>query len=281
MWMAFLAWTIGASAADDPGLWWSQTGAVVVNPAGLLSDTVLEYRAPVMRYGGVAFNDTFLGAGGRFSVSPAFAEAAARVSFQPIDLLPLRLELVHSQYWRSPFGPLGFAEGSVSAGTDGPVRRPRYQEGQGFGMSMWSLIASPTLQMKVGPIVGFSAWNFVWLKVQPYRDISDPFVFEPFRGMVVGREDLLYEHTSAVLYQALDGADADEALLRVGALARGRWSSKTPDTMLQLGVVGQWKPGTEASVPTLLILAAPYVRDPDFAGPVPFTGLLATWEGTQ
>ena len=134
MWIGQLLCFLGAAwAADDPGLWWSTTGVVALQPTGLLSDSAVEYRAPVMRYGGVAFNDTFLGAGARFTASPAFAEAAARVSFQPIDLLPLRIEAVHTQYWRSPFGLLAYNADQLSEGSDGPVRNPRYQDGQSFG----------------------------------------------------------------------------------------------------------------------------------------------------
>lgn len=278
MWWTLLAWTFGAAvAADDPGLWWSTTGVVALQPGGLLSDTSVQYRAPVMRYGGVAFNDTFIGAGGRFSASPAFVEAAARFDFQPIDLLPLKLEVVNTQYWKSPFGMLPYDQSTLSDGSDGPVRNPRYKDGEGFGGQMWSVIATPTLQMKAGPIVGFTSWSFVWLRMQPYRDFSEPWFFDPFRGTVVGREDLLFEHTSAVLYQHLSGED--EALLRVGAIARGRWSSETPDRMLQVGAAGQFKPDTSPVTPTMLLLVAPYVQDVDYVGPVPFMALLATWEG--
>ena len=142
---------------------------------------------------------------------------------------------------------------------------------------MWSLMASPTVQMKAGPIVGFSAWNFAYVKMVPNEDFADPWFFEPYRGMVLGREDVVYEHTSALLYQALSGEG--EPLLRIGALARGTWSSETPDRSLQLGVGAQFKPDTKPGTPTLLVVVAPYLVDPDFLGPIPFFALVATWEG--
>ena len=279
MWITLLAlgWGSVAAGGDDPGLWWRQNGAIAYKPTGLLSDTAVEYRAPVMRYGGAVFNDTFVGVGGRVTATPAFVEGAARVSFQLIDVLPVTVEAVHTQYWRSSFGLISFPKSDLSGGTDDEVRDPRYANGEGTGGHMWSVLVSPTLQMKVGPIVGFSSWGITWMRIVPSSPQSDPWIYEPYRGMVVGFQDTTYDHTSAVLYEAMDGEE--QALLRLGALQRGRWSAVTPDRSLSVGGVVQWKPGTKASVPSFLAVVAPYLDDPDYIGPVPFMALLATWEG--
>ena len=244
----------------------------------MLYDSVYEYRVPVMRYGGVMNNDTFLGAGGRLSVSPAFAEGAARLSFQPLDILPITVEAVHTQYWNSPFGLIGFSEGSLIDRTDGPDRAPRYKLGEGFGGQMWSVVVSPTFQIKLGQIVGFTGWDFTWMKIVPNKEQADPWVFEPFRGMVVAYDDVLFEHTSALLWEPMDGVD--RPLLRMGLVLRGKWSSETPDVSLLGGPGAMFKVDTKPTTPTMLVVAAPYFQDPDLVGPIPWVAALATWEGT-
>ncbi len=271
-----LSATSPALGADEAGLYWKVNTAIAARPTGLIAEGQLEHRAPVMRFGGVAFNDTFMGAGTRFTATPAFVEAAARMSFQPVDVLPLKVEAVYTGYWDSPFGLLPFSEMEFHAGTDGPQRRPRYQGGEGFAGHMLSLQATPRFQIKLGPIVGFTSWTVAWVKILPDNKTNKPWVYEPFRGMVVAFDDLLVDHTSALLYQAGDGTDS--MLLRVGAGMLGKWSRETPDETLALGGLMQIKPGSRPATPTLLVVAAPYLRDPDLLGPIPFMAMQATWE---
>ena len=268
--------TGAAHAADEPGRWWTLGAAAAYQPLGALVEGKLEHRAPVMRYGGVAFNNTFIGAGGRVTATPAFAEGAARFSFQPIDLLPITVEAVYTNYWDSPFGMVGFNRSEFAAGTDGPDRKPMYQAGDGFAGHMLSVVVTPQLQMKVGPVVGFTAWTTSFVKILPQVAQEDPWVFDPYRGMVVGYDDILIEHTSAILYEHGDGIDRN--LLRVGPAARGKWSSVTPDRSLGVGAVAQFRPGRALEVPTFLVIVAPYLQDPDLIGPVPFMAMTATWE---
>lgn len=275
MWWAWLV--VAGWTGDDPGLWWETTGAVAVQPLGALAGATVEGRVPVLRYGGAAFNDTFVGAGGRLTATPAFAEGALRLSAQPIDLLPLAVEVVHSQYWRSPFGFVAMPESDLSGGTDDPARAPLYAAGNDFGGHAWTVIASPTFQIRVGPVVAFSSWNIAWMRIVPNVPQSDPWVFEPYRGMVVGFEDRLVDHTSAVLWEPKNGED--QALLRLGAALRGKWSHVTPDRSLGVGPVVQWRPGAQRTAPTFLGLVAPYLLDPDFVGPIPFVAVLVKWEG--
>ena len=276
---ALLGWLAAANAEvpperepSGPSLWTRASWAACVNPTGVLAEGTAELRAPILRFGGVAFNDTFVGAGARVAVSPAHADLAARISLQPIDLLPITVEAVHTTYWESPWGlvPVDRVERQRT-----PDRRPLYQADRDFYGTADALIVSPTLQARAGPIVAFTNPVFTWIRVRP-EQAPEPWVYEPFRGMVMAYDDRLLEHTSAVLWEPRDGEDG--ALFRVGPAFRGKSSAVTGDATLTLGGVMQWRPGRETTAPTILVLATPYLRDPDYAGALPFVAALLTFE---
>lgn len=265
-------WGSVALAADVPSLWTRASWAACWHPTGVLAEGTAELRAPVMRFGGVPFADGYVGAGARVAVSPAHLDAAARVSFQPIDLLPITVEAVHTSYWESPWG-LVPVEGL--ANHTGKDHAPLYDADRDFAGSATAIILSPTLQARAGPVVAFTNVVYTWIRVRPEKG-PEPWVYEPFRGMVMGYDDRLMEHTSAVLWEAADGEDG--ALFRIGPALRGKSSAVTGDASLSLGGVLQWRPGRSVNAPTFLLLATPYLRDPDYAGPVPFVAGLLTFE---
>jgi hypothetical protein len=264
-----------ARAADEPVVWGRLFSAVAVQPGGVIVDVASELRAPVMRYGGVAFNSTFVGAGLRAAVSPAHADAALRVSFQPIDLLPITVELVRTTYWESPWGLVPLDRITE---IDPPGRRPLYQADRDFAGGAWTLSLSPTFQVRAGPVVGFSNVTVSSIHIRPEQE-PEPWVFETYRGLAVGYDDRLLEHTSAILWEPHDGEDAP--LLRLGGVLRGKTSHVTRDTALTLGGILQWRPGRSPRAPTLLALVTPYLRDPDFVGPMPYVAVAVSFEREQ
>lgn len=270
-WVAFAAAGV-AEAADVPSLWLRGFGAIAFQPTGVIVDGAAELRAPVLRYGGAVFNDTFVGGGLRVALSPVHVDLALRASFQPIDILPITVEAVRSTYWESPWGlvPADTVSNQLS-----PDRKPLYTADRDFAGGAWSLSVAPTLQLKVGPIVGFTSPTFTWISLRP-EQAPEPWVFEPYRGLVMAYDDRLLEHTSAILWEAADGED--RSLFRVGPVFRGKAAHATGDRSLTLGGVAQWRPGSAPTAPSLLLLAAEYVLDDDFAGPIPFVALLVTVE---
>lgn len=261
-----------ARAADTPTLWTRVSAAATWHPVGVLIDGTAEVHAPVLRLGSPAFQNTFVGAGARVAVSPAYIDVAARVSVQPIDLLPITIEAVHTSYWESPWGLVPADTITNQRGRD---RLALYQADRDFAGSASALIVSPTLQVRLGAFAAFTNPVLTWIRVRPEQG-PEPWVYEPFRGQVIGYRDRLVEHTSAILWEAEDGEDGP--LFRIGPALRGRSSAVTGDRFLQLGGVAQWRPGREPAAPTFLLLVAPYLQDPDFAGPVPFVAGLVTFQ---
>ena len=261
-----------AHAADAPVLWTRASAAATWHPIGALVDGAAEVRAPLLRFDGPVSQETFVGAGARVAVSPAYIDVAARVSVQPIDVLPITFEAVHTSYWESPWGLVPADTITDQRGRD---RRPLYLADRDFAGSASALIVSPTLQVRLGAFAAFTNPVLTWIRIRPEQG-PEPWVYEPFRGQVLGYRDRLIEHTTAVLWEAEDGSEG--ALFRIGPALRGRASAVTGDHFLQLGGVAQWRPGREPTAPTFLLLVAPYLVDPDFAGPVPFVAGLVTFQ---
>lgn len=268
----WIYWTSVALAADSPSLWGRLFSAVAVQPGGVIVDTASELRAPVLRYGGVAFNDTFVGAGARIAVSPAHFETALRMSVQPIDLLPITVELVRTTYWESPWGLVPIDRVSE---IDAIGRKSIYEADRDFAGYALGLVLSPTLQARAGPIAAFSNFTFSFLSMHPQIG-PEPWLVEPVRGLAMGYEDRITEHTSALLWEPLDGEEAP--ILRLGAVLRGKSSHVTHDNALTAGVLTQWRPGHAPEAPTFLLLVTPYLKDPDFMGPIPYVAAAVTFE---
>ncbi|MEZ4234878.1 MAG: hypothetical protein R3F59_01665 [Myxococcota bacterium] len=261
-----------AALAGSPELWVREFAAVAGQPTGVMGELAAEVRAPVLRYGGVAFNGTFVGAGARLAVTPVHAEGALRLSAQPIDLLPVTVEVFRGQYWESPWG---FVPATSVGHQRTRDRAPYYEADRDFAATVWGASVSPTLQARLGPIAGFTNPTWTWLSVSPSPD-PEPWMFEPYRGLVIADHDRLFEHTSALLWELADGEDAP--IVRFGPILRGKASHATGDRTLNLGGVLQWRPGRQAHDATLMLLVAPYLEDPDFVGPVPMVAAVVTIE---
>lgn len=252
-----------AQAQDTPHLWTRGLGAVVLNPTGLFVDFAAEARAPVLRRDGAVFNTTFIGAGARIAASPVHAEYAARASFTLIDILPVTVEGFYATYWESPWGPVPMA---TVSGQKPSARRPLYAANRDFSTTAAGVIVSPTFQIAAGPVVAFSSFSFIWVSMKVPEN-PEPWVFEPFRGVVMEPNDRIMDHTSAILWQPLDGED--KAVLRVGPVLRGRVVHKTTDETLEAGVMAQWRPAPTKNGASLVAIVTPYLKDPDFGGLVP------------
>lgn len=267
------ALAVPAAAADGTSLWLREFVGVVVQPAGVMGEVTAEVRTPILRYGGVAFNDTFAGIGLRLGVTPVHVDTAVRVDLQPIDLLPLTFEVFRSTYWESPWG---LVPTDRVAGQRMADRRPAYQADLDSAGVAYGFTASPTVQMRLGPVAAFSNVALTWLAVRPTRR-PEKWIFEPYRGMVLAPDDRVLEHTSALVWER-SGDDAGEPIFRVGPVLRGKASQTTGDVTLCLGGLVQWRPGRQPHDPLLMLIVAPYLRDPDFAGPAPMVGAVVTVE---
>lgn len=270
-----LALALPALAAETPSLWSRFFSGAALQPGGVIAEGTGELRAPVLRYGGVAFNSTFVGAGARVALSPAHLDTALRLSLQPIDLLPITVELVRTTYWESPWGLVPIDR---RFDIDSKGRRELYQADRDFAGYSLTFLVSPTLQARAGPVVGFSSFTFSFMSIRP-RMGPEPWLVEPVRGLAMGYEDRLTEHTSAVLWEPKDGEDAP--IVRLGGVLRGRASHVTHDSSLNAGLLMQWRPGRSPRAPTFLFLAAPYLKDPDFIGPIPNVAAAVTFERDQ
>lgn len=271
--MLALALVVGAAqAADTPHLWVREYTGIALRPSGVIVDVATEARVPVMRFGGAIFNDTFAGAGARLAVSPAHLDLAARASFKPMDILPITVEGVYTSYWESPWGVYGRDE---VPGQLGPDRRPAYEADIDYAAYALALSVSPTLQLKVGPVAAFTNVAMTWLRVRP-APAANPYVWEPYRGMVVAPDDRIIEHTSALLFDPFDGNDTP--IFRIGAVLRGRTGHQTGDTTVMLGGITQWRPGRNAHDADFTLLVAPYLQDPDFRIGSPYFALLVSFQ---
>jgi len=266
--MVLLAAT--AVAQDEPHLWSRTYGAVTLQPSGLILDTKLEARVPILRLGGLVFNSTFIGGGARVAASPAHVELAARASVMPIDVLPITFEAVYTSYWESPFGVLPMDSVSGQRSVD---RRPLYRADRDFAAYSLALSINPQLQVKVGKVAAFTNLMHTWLRIRPDNH-PEPWIFDPLRGMVLAPDDRIFEHTTAVLYDPFSGDGTP--LLRVGPALRGRSAAKTTDVTLVAGGLLQWRPGKKPTSPELTLLVAPYLRDPDYLGVIPYIAGVVT-----
>jgi hypothetical protein len=264
VWFTLFSFIGTAQGQDTPHVWTRGLAAVVLNPSGVAVDVVSEARAPVLRRGGAVFNMTFAGVGARVTATPAHAEFAARATVQLIDILPITVEGFYGNYWESPFGPVPMA---TVPGQRPSARRSLYTDDRDFPAYTLGFTVSPTFQIAAGPVVALSNVSFTWLSMKKVPSNPEPYVFDPYRGVVMEPNDRIIDHTSAVLWMPLDGKD--RALLRVGPVARGRVVHHTTDEMLTVGGLVQWRPGTTDDAANLTLVVAPYAIDPDFQGWAP------------
>jgi hypothetical protein len=251
-----------------------QSLAVAGWPTGALSESEGGARLPLSRSDSILFRTARVDLGADVALSPAFVEVGPRALIEPIAVLDVGLGASVVDYFSPRWGTMGF---SGPSGTLDTERAPRWRE-DGFATTGWSVEASPTGQGQVGPVVFFSSWTLTSLHLKRPAGMDDPYVFEPFRGLVIAWDDLVVEHLSAVLWQPLDGEDG-RALLRVGVAERGHWSVNLDGNgSLAVGLAGMGHPAHLAAVPTVTAVLLPYLTDPDRVGGAPFVAVLAGWE---
>lgn len=256
-------------ATDAPSYYVRQSLGVAGWPTGLLSETRLQVRTPMYRSDSMVFQDTYAGAGLRLDASPAFVNPGVQVSLAPIDIFDIDLSASFLGYLPGPFGLLPYD--ALSSKLES-VRDLRDDHTPTVG---WSLDASPTLKLKVGPIIAFDAVSVAYIHLEQPEGIGEPFVYEPLRDMLFAWDDVFLEHQPALLYEVLPGDD--KPLFYVGASWRQRYAFVSGDRSGALGALVVVRPGTKPVVPTIMGFAAFYLIDQDRVGGVPFLGVQANW----
>ncbi len=261
-----------AQALDDPGVYVRQQVGFGGWPTGLMSDTRVQYRAPLKRKeGSLMLNDTYAGAGVMARVTPAFSEVGPRLSWSPVDIFDIDLQASRVQYYSPTYGLMGFEQARGKLDAD---RAARAEAGEGVTSGGWSVTAAPTVKLKVGPIIAFDAWTVQYITLDQAAD--EPFTYDPWRDAVIGWQDLTFDHEAAVLYTAID-SDSGGPTFWVGAWVRDRWSVEGPDRSTTIGPAIITHPGRGPAVPTLLARAMFYVIDADRVGVIPNAQMAAIW----
>ena len=256
---------------DVNHLWVRGYAGLAYQPLGVIGDVAAEVRFPVLRFGGIAFNDTFFGIGARAAITPVHAEFAARASFQPIDLLPITVEGFWANFWDSPWGPvpLDRVENQTLE-----YRGHLYDEKRDFLAQSVGVNVIPTFQIQYKRVAAFTSWTFTFMKTTPVQG-PEPWYFEPYRGMVLAYEDRVIEHTSAIVWDFKNGKD-HTSLLRVGPALRGKFAKNTTDHTLEAGGLVMWRPGRRERDATFTLIVTEYLQDPDFGLGVPHVVLVVS-----
>lgn len=260
-----------AHAADVP-TWTADTSLGATGwPTGVRWDNRLEAQAPLYRSKSILFQDTFAGAGLRLTATPAFTQIGPRIEFAPIDVFNVTFEASWVDYFaRGGVGLLPYDE------PRGKLERIRFKRGdESLTGGAFSLTVAPTVMGRLGPVMGAYGWTISRLWILPGAKHSSPYVYEPYRDLVVGWKDWTLEQQGAVLYEVLPGGD--RAMFRAGATARDRHALVSGDRSTTVGAVVMARPGTKIWVPTLAGQLLWYVKDADRVGPIPSMGLMASW----
>ncbi len=267
-----IATTNPVQAADEPGLWTKQAVGTAGFPTGLMSETKMQYRAPGPRSDSIVFQDTYLGAGGAVAVSPAFLQAGPTISIAPIDVFDLDLSASWIGYFNNGLGLMPFDE--TSGKLDGQ-RSERASNGEGVGANALALTASPTLKLKLGPIVAFDSWNVSYLNFDQPEGVDAAYTYEPKRDLLLAWEDVAFEHQAAVIYTILPGDDGPK--LWVGGTVRDRFAAVSPDRSTAAGAVVIVRPGTKPAVPQIVGQSLFYLNDADRVGRAPNLQAQVSW----
>lgn len=255
-------WLGSALAFDQPVLWVKEGVGVSGWSSGLISDTKVQVRAPLYRSDSIVFRDTYAGAGGRFAITPAFVDVGPRLSVAPIDIFDVDVQASWHGYFGTSSSLMPFAAPEHKLEKERNARKD-----DAFAGSALSVSVAPTLKLAVGPIVAFDAWMWERWHVPKPDGAGTPFVYEPYRDMVIAWDDTIIQQQVAVMGMLQKGDDGP--LLWVGATARDQYSLKGGDRSTAVGGVGMWRPGKSARTPTLLLQVLPYVTDADRVGSVP------------
>lgn len=269
--MFFALLASAALAADTPHWWLRQSVGGQLFPDGALSDTRLQYRVPLKRSESRLFQTTYAGAGLRAAVTPVNVEVGPRLGFAPIEIFELEVQGSYLGYFS--WGGRGLLPFEQTEGKGTEERKAR--EAEGFMASGLQLAATPTVKVKLGPVVVFDSATFSMLHLENPLGLDAPYVYEPNRDLIVAWDDVLVENQAGVLYEVLPGGE--RPLLRVGATARNRAALTSGDESVAVGGLVSFRPGHTPAVPTVNVLALAYVVDSDRVGTAPNLQASATW----
>jgi hypothetical protein len=254
---------VGAARAFDVPVVWVKEGIGGGGwPSGLISDTKVQLRAPLYRSESIVFRDTYAGIGARFAVTPAFVDVGPRLSLAPIDIFDVDVQASWHGYYGTTSGLLPFAEPRNKLESQ---RYPRKEDA--FVGSALSLSVSPTLKLALGPLVLIDSWTVERWHVDRPQGVTEPYVYEPYRDLVIAWDDTLVQQQASLMARLQKGDDGP--LLWVGGALRDTWSVDAGDRSLSVGGVGMWRPGRSPRSTTLLLQVLPYLIDADRVGSVP------------
>jgi len=260
---------ISASAADGPSLYSRQLVGFGGWPAGLVSDTRVQYRVPGKRSDSDLFQTTYYGVGGRFQASPAFIDIGPRISIAPIEIFDIEFQGGWTGY-AGPFGPIPMSS------LEGRIESARAElEGAEIAISKFEVSATPTLKLKVGPVIAYDGINAALVRATKPEGVTERFWREPYRDMVLAYSDWAFEHEGALLFEAMDGDERPRLIF--GATARHRFSIVSQDSFTNVGPMVVVRPGTKKGIPTILGRGYFYVVDPERVGTAPNLQFAAIW----
>jgi len=252
-----------------PGPWsWSrfQVGLSYAQ-LGLLGRARSEFRGPMGRTPSIVFQNTFMGAGIDFAVSPAFVQVGPRFTLAPIDVFDVTFGFNYNYTWRSSAGLLPYDDitGTLEA------QREAIKD-TAVASSRFMIRINPTVKLKVGPVIAFWSAEWAFIHTPIPSGVSSPYVYEAMRDMVMAWDDLVVTNIAGVLVEILDFTGpkgGNGPRLRVGAITRDRQTFHSRDIGTALGGVVSFKPGPKPGWPDILLVVQGYLRDFDrqFAAP--------------
>ncbi len=261
-----------AQALDQPGVYYRQSIGFGGWPTGLMEETRLQYRAPLIRKdGSLMLNDTYAGAGVMVRATPAFTELGPRLSISPVDIFELELQASRLQYYSKTYALMGFDRAKNKLGSQ---RTERAEAGDGVTGGGWSFTASPTLKLRGGPIILVDTWS---IRVSRIDQASpEPYTYDPWTDLVIAWNETTFEHEAATLFTAIDSDDGGGTFW-VGAWFRDRFTVVSPDRSITLGPVIITRPGRGRFVPTILGRSMFYLRDVDRVPGIPNLQAALIW----
>lgn len=270
--LAALAPPAHAAQPETPYLWtYAQAGGGGW-PSGVIGDVRMQARAPLYRSDSMLLADTYVGAGARVAVTPAFIQGGPRLSIAPAAFFDMDVDAEVHRYFPGPFGALGF---------DAPAHKLESERGdrkdETFPATAWTLSAAPTLKLQVGPVVAVDALVVEAWHVDQPADQTSPYVYEALRDLVIAWDDVVIENEPILLLTAWKGDD-HHRLLWVGATLRDRMVLVAGDRSMVVGPMALFRPGSPSNaVPMFALQVLPYVIDADRVGGVPNIQAAAWW----
>lgn len=260
-----------AVAADRPTLHVQEALATAGWPSGALSNTIVELDTPLYRSSSIVFQDTSAGLGAQVLATPAFLSVGPRLSLAPIDVFDVNLKWARVWHFGNSFSTLPF---DVVGGKLESQRSARGDEA--VATTAWVATLEPTAKIKLGPVIAFDAWTIDRLHFERPEGVDSPYVYEPYRDLVLAWDDWSFEHQAALLWDVADGEEGP--MFRPGLTLRDTWTKTSKDHRTNLGPIILARPGKGPAVPTLVGMAIWYLRDADRVGPIPYLAAQARWE---